>query len=75
MGYFIKGKKYYKFFIFIKNGKDSGEFICPKYRKNALTNYLKYQYRKNIWMFYKKDKGWKYKVNIYHDHDDNEFFT
>ena len=54
---------------------DSGELICPKYGKNGLSNYLKYQYRKNRWMFYKKDKGWKYKANIYHDHDDNEFLT
>ena len=36
---------------------DSGELICPKYGKNGLSNYLKHQYRKNRWMFYKKDKG------------------
>ena len=40
-----------------------------------MSNYLKYQRREDRWIFYKKDKGWQYKVHSYRDHDDNEFFT
>ena len=54
---------------------DSGELICPKCGKNGMSDYLKYQCKKNRWIFYKKDKGWQYKANIHHDHEDNEFFT